>query len=553
MTSYKVLYDYTAQSEKEISLTKDDIISVLKIHESGWAEGTDSKNNQGWFPKDYVAPFDVNQANSVGLRVRAKEKKGKRMSTRFFSSKKEKSSGLSDSVGSVDDDEIDFSILDNKKKTSTYLTKWISNRNTKLKEKGLIDDNIPNYNAPGSSVGVSDTIYGVSLSTVLKKYGGPIPPIIRQCKEIIEKTSLQEVGIFRLSGVASQVNQLGKDFFTVGATPDLSIDCNAVAGALKKFFRELPEPLFTFEAHDEFLNATREADKVTALKTSLASLPRENYLIIHYLLKFLKEVSKHSDVNKMAASNLGIVFGPTLMRNKEESLSGMMNPLNNPAGTISALIENFEAIFGDDPEELNAPSEGSSSPKTKTRTALQTGVGDALITRNSDSNLGFKPPPTRKARSSTTSTPGKPARSASPVPGNSGVSGLAGIISQQIQSSPTVQRKPAVPTKRASPVAERKPSIPPKPVIPPKPTVVPTEAEKPPLPQKPTLPPKPEPKEYAHTLYDFVGDPALGQMSFSAGDKIEILKKHNSGWWTGELRGTKGLFPMNFVEVIQEY
>ena len=68
---------------------------------------------------------------------------------------------------------------------------------------------------------------------------------------------MEEVGIFRLSGMASQVDQLGRDFNKVGAKPDLDIDCNAVTGALKKFFRELPEPLFTSEAHDDFLAATR--------------------------------------------------------------------------------------------------------------------------------------------------------------------------------------------------------------------------------------------------------------------------------------------------------
>jgi len=640
MSSFKVLYDYVAQSAKEIDLTKDDIITVLKIDESGWAEGT-SKGKTGWFPKDYAVPFD-NTINPNVSQLRKKEKKGgvgKRMSTRFF--KKDKTAN----TGDADEEEYDFSILGNKGKTTTYLSKWISNRNTKLKEKGLIDDT---YNAPGSSANQQDTIYGVELKEVLEKYGGPVPPIIRQCKDILQKTAMKEVGIFRLSGVASQVNQLGVDFNTVGAKPDLSIDCNAVAGALKKFFRELPEPLFTFEAHDMFLEATREANKVDALKAALATLPRENYLIIHYLMKFLKEISQYADENKMAASNLGIVFGPTLMRNKEESLSGMMNPLNNPSGTIAALIENFESIFGDYPEELEA-MESAPEPSAATETVdnlsskninrIKAPGGANLLTRGySMEQVGRTPGPTSpfgsRDTSPTSRLAGNAPRRGSPTP--PGNRQRRSTNTGELSSSQEARPRSATSTK--TPAGAKPPPIAPKPTLPPKPAVIPTaapkEEEKPPIPPKPTIPPKPsldslapvtanptptqpaasvpanasaapaiasanlvsqikaaqqnnaprsaspvrqsspvarappakqtpppkpgppsrpgppsKPKEFAHTLYDFIGDPSLGQMSFTAGQQIEIIKKHQSGWWTGSLNGVKGLFPMNFVTV----
>ena len=39
----------------------------------------------------------------------------------------------------------------------------------------------------------------------------------------------------------------------VGAKPKLEeMDCHVVSGALKKFFRDLPSPLFTFDHHDSF-------------------------------------------------------------------------------------------------------------------------------------------------------------------------------------------------------------------------------------------------------------------------------------------------------------
>lgn len=93
MATYKALYDYVPQSEKEMALKKDDIITVLKIDESGWVEGQDSKNNKGWFPKAYAVPYDAPNARSL-MSAKKKDKKNKRMSTRFFKRDKGTSSNV---------------------------------------------------------------------------------------------------------------------------------------------------------------------------------------------------------------------------------------------------------------------------------------------------------------------------------------------------------------------------------------------------------------------------------------------------------------------------
>ena len=46
----------------------------------------------------------------------------------------------------------------------------------------------------------------------------------------------------------------------------------------------------------------------------LSKLPKENLQTLSYLVKHLNIVQKHNEVNKMTASNLAIVFWPTLMR-----------------------------------------------------------------------------------------------------------------------------------------------------------------------------------------------------------------------------------------------
>lgn len=73
--------------------------------------------------------------------------------------------------------------------------------------------------------------------------------------------------------------------------------------------------------------------------------------------------------------------------------------------------------------------------------------------------------------------------------------------------------------------------------------------------KKPPPPPKPKrinstPAVFVTALYDFAGQ-GQGDLVFKEGDRIKVLKRTNStqDWWEGELHGTKGNFPANYVHV----
>ena len=57
-------------------------------------------------------------------------------------------------------------------------------------------------------------------------------------------------------------------------------------------------------------------------------------------------VAAHSNKNLMAASNLGVVFGPTLMKSREESMAAIMN-LKYQSVVIELLIKEFDAVSSD--------------------------------------------------------------------------------------------------------------------------------------------------------------------------------------------------------------
>lgn len=71
-------------------------------------------------------------------------------------------------------------------------------------------------------------------------------------------------------------------------------------------------------------------------------------------------------------------------------------------------------------------------------------------------------------------------------------------------------------------------------------------------PPPPPLKPKPKPApqiKYVVALYDFAAQ-ADGDLTFNAGDRIELVEKTQSteDWWTGRLNGAQGVFPGNYVQ-----
>lgn len=77
-----------------------------------------------------------------------------------------------------------------------------------------------------------------------------IPLILKRCSEFIENHGIVD-GIYRLSGVKSNIQRL-KHAFDQGREPDLEDDCfiqdiHGVASLLKMYFRELPNPLLTYQ------------------------------------------------------------------------------------------------------------------------------------------------------------------------------------------------------------------------------------------------------------------------------------------------------------------
>ncbi|NXL73478.1 RHG44 protein, partial [Leptocoma aspasia] len=167
---------------------------------------------------------------------------------------------------------------------------------------------------------------------------------------------MQEEGLFRVAPSASKLKKLKAALdCCVVDVQEYSADPHAIAGALKSYLRELPEPLMTFELYEEWIQASNipeQEKRLQALWNACEKLPRANYNNIRYVIKFLAKLTEYQDMNKMTPSNVAIVLGPNLLWPQAEgNMTEMMTTLSlQIVGIIEPLIQHADWFFPGDIE-----------------------------------------------------------------------------------------------------------------------------------------------------------------------------------------------------------
>ncbi|XP_036043511.1 rho GTPase-activating protein 12 isoform X4 [Onychomys torridus] len=196
------------------------------------------------------------------------------------------------------------------KKTKKNLKKFLTRRPTlqAVREKGYI----------------KDQVFGSNLANLCQRENGTVPKFVKLCIEHVEEHGLDVDGIYRVSGNLAVIQKLR---FAVNHDERLDLndskweDIHVVTGALKMFFRELPEPLFTFNHFNDFVNAIKQdpRQRVTAVKDLIRQLPKPNQDTMQILFRHLKRVIENGEKNRMTYQSIAIVFGPTLLKPERET------------------------------------------------------------------------------------------------------------------------------------------------------------------------------------------------------------------------------------------
>jgi hypothetical protein len=202
--------------------------------------------------------------------------------------------------------------------------------------------------------------FGQPIAAVVRRenQGNPIPSVVETAVKYIEAKGLASEGIYRLSGNSSEVTYLQTRYDRGEMTADeLSAvkDPNVVAAVVKLYFRELPEPLCTFDRYNEFTGIAAKANdptkaaemhiRIAELRAAVNYLPAANRATLQFVIKHLCTVASQSAKNQMPIENLAAVFGPNLLKDRNESVMTMVSNTANVSVVVKLLCDNYEEVF----------------------------------------------------------------------------------------------------------------------------------------------------------------------------------------------------------------
>jgi hypothetical protein len=189
---------------------------------------------------------------------------------------------------------------------------------------------------------------------------------VRMCLKAIEEKGLREQGLYRNCGVTSKVQrlmQLALDkrkgtLEKLNLQDDSEWETKTISSAVKTFLRNLPEPLMTFELHNLFINAAKLDDiqqRVNHIHYYVYKLPESHRKMLEIIIRHLRIVADNCNENLMTVGNLGVCFGPTLLRPQEETMAAIMD-IKFCNVVVEVLISNCQTIFNTpSPMHINLP------------------------------------------------------------------------------------------------------------------------------------------------------------------------------------------------------
>ncbi|GAA6222332.1 minor histocompatibility protein HA-1 isoform X2 [Lates japonicus] len=256
-------------------------------------------------------------------------------------------------------------------------------------------------------------LFGREFTQVASCASDGIPFIITKCISEIERRALKMKGIYRVNGVKTRVEKLCQAFENGKELVELS-QCSPhdISNVLKLYLRQLPEPIMLFRLYNSLMGLAKESLQsdgdtpeseeaessstnpavvrgpelvdlgpdtdpevlvlVDKLKELLKELPKANMATLRYIIRHLRRIAELEVDNKMSPSNLGIVFGPSLMRPRPTgatiSLSSLVD-YPHQARIVEALIVFYSSIFQSKTSQSNKTSRSASTSTQQTTTA----------------------------------------------------------------------------------------------------------------------------------------------------------------------------------------
>uniref|UniRef100_A0A1A8UHW3 Rho GTPase-activating protein 32 n=1 Tax=Nothobranchius furzeri TaxID=105023 RepID=A0A1A8UHW3_NOTFU len=311
-----VIKRYIAQASDELSFEVGDIVSVIDMppkEDTTWWRGKHGFQ-VGFFPSECVELINdkVPQSMTSSVPKPASPCSGLQpASWSLFPPYLEMESVLQDSAWVADPlNHYTLSSVSKKHgKLITFLRSFMKSRPTKqkLKQRGIL----------------RERVFGCDLGEHLLNSGHDVPQVLKSCTEFIEKHGVVD-GIYRLSGIASNIQKLRHEFDSE-QIPDLTKDVyiqdiHCVGSLCKLYFRELPNPLLTYQLYEKFseaVSAATDEERLIKIHDVIQQLPPPHYRTLEFLMRHLSRLAAFSYITNMHSKNLAIVWAPNLLRSKQ--------------------------------------------------------------------------------------------------------------------------------------------------------------------------------------------------------------------------------------------
>ncbi|XP_040006994.1 rho GTPase-activating protein 31 [Xiphias gladius] len=216
----------------------------------------------------------------------------------------------------------------------------------------------------------SENAFGCDLTEHLQNSGQDVPQVLKKCAEFIEKHGIVD-GIYRLSGVNSNIQRLRQEFCSE-ACPDLTKevylqDIHCVGSLCKLYFRELPNPLLTYELYSKFTEAVSvqgDHERLLYIQKVIKELPTPHFRTLEYLTKHLAHLATLSTQTNMHTRNLALVWAPNLLRSKNIEAScanGDMafQEVRIQQSVVEFILNHTEQIFSNGSVQIKPKEEPS--------------------------------------------------------------------------------------------------------------------------------------------------------------------------------------------------
>lgn len=298
---------YTAQATDELTFEVGDIVSVIDMppkEDTGWWRGKHGFQ-VGFFPCDCVELINDKVPPSV-------------------------------------QSSVPKPVCKKHGKLVTFLRSFMKSRPPpqKLRQRGIL----------------RERVFGCDLGEHLHNSGHEVPQVVQSCAEFIEKLGVVD-GIYRLSGISSNIQKLRHEFDSE-QIPDLSRenfrqDIHSVGSLCKLYFRELPNPLLTYQLYDRFaeaVSAATDEERLVKIYNVIQQLPPPHYRTLEFLMKHLSHLATFSSVTNMHTKNLAIVWAPNLLRSRQiESAcfsgTAAFMEVRIQSVVVEFILNNTEALF----------------------------------------------------------------------------------------------------------------------------------------------------------------------------------------------------------------